>query len=548
MQTYAQVIIDIAHTKVDRVFSYAVPEDMDIGVGQRVLVPFGRGNAMQEGYVVSLSDEVNVDKALIKSIAGRAEGFAALLPDQIELAVWMAKIYRCLLVDALRLMIPSQMRRQRVRPKTLGVARLALSGDALDNVYARLLGVGARKAPAQAQTVHLLRQVGAMAVSDLYAFLPSARGALLQLKKKGIVVVEDTPVRRTPYKTLPNEAEKRLILSDKQHEALCAIKSTKKGGMLLLHGATGSGKTEIYLCAIERAHQEGKSAIVLVPEIALTPQTVARFRSRLGDLIAVMHSRLSPGERYDEWCRVRNGEATVVIGPRSALFAPVQNLGLIVIDEEHETSYHSEQRPQYHAHNVACRRAEQSGAVVVLGSATPSVETYHRCTKGEIGLVTMPERFSVHGLPKVQPIDMRDELVKGNRSVFSAVLHQCIEDALENGEQIMLFINRRGYATFLMCRGCGYVFECPSCDISMTYHKSESREWLKCHYCGHSEQVPKLCPKCGKPYLKFFGTGTQQVEEQVREHFPTARILRMDHDTTRGKRCTFKDSTSVWST
>ncbi len=535
MQTYAQVIVDIAHSKVDRVFSYAVPEDMDIGVGQRVLVPFGRGDVQKEGYVVSLSGQVDLDKSKIKSIAGLADGFAAILSDQIELALWMAKTYRCLLVDALRLMIPSQMRRNRVRPKTLGVARIALSDEEYDRIYTQLSGIGARKAPAQAQTVQLLRQVGSMAVSDLYAFLPSARGALAQLKKKGIVAVEDTPSRRIPYKSMSKDMYKRHILSDKQKEALHAIENTKPGRMLLLHGATGSGKTEIYLCAIERALDKGESAIVLVPEIALTPQTVARFRSRLGDLIAVLHSRLSPGERYDEWRRIRNGEATVVIGPRSALFAPIQNLGLIVIDEEHETSYHSEQRPQYYAHDVACHRAQQSGAVVVLGSATPSVETYQKCTGGEIGLVTMPERFGIHGLPKVQLVDMRDELVKGNRSVFSAVLYRGMEDALSNGEQIMLFINRRGYASFMMCRGCGHVFECPCCDISLTYHRARNRQWLKCHYCGHSEQVPKVCPKCGKPYLKFFGMGTQQVEEQVRERFPAARILRMDYDTTRGK-------------
>ena len=535
MPTYAQVIIDIAHTEVDRVFSYLVPQGMDIGVGQRVLVPFGRGNAQQEGYVVSLSDAVDVEEDKIKAIAQKAEGFAALLADQIELAVWMSKSYRCLLVDALRLMIPAQMRHQRVGQKTLGVARLCAEGEELEKVLHQLLGEGARKAPSQAQTVQMLMQVGAMAVSDLYAFLPSARSALPQLKKKGIVTVTDTPVRRVPYKSIAGGEDKRPVLSKMQVEALDAIEKTQPGGMILLHGATGSGKTEVYLNAIEKALDEGRSAIVLVPEISLTPQTVARFRSRLGDLVAVLHSRLSAGERYDEWRRIRNGEATVVIGPRSALFAPVANLGLIVIDEEHEPSYYSEQRPQYHAHDIAAFRAKKSGAVVVLGSATPMVDTYYRCTRGEIGLFCMPERFGAHGLPKVALIDMREELLKGNRSVFSATLHQAMAEALERKEQIMLFINRRGYATFLMCRGCGYVFECPNCDISLTYHKTRAREWLQCHYCGHAEKVPEVCPKCGKPYLKFFGTGTQQVEEQVKLHFPQARVLRMDHDTTQGK-------------
>ena len=535
MPNFAQVIIDIAHTEVDRVFSYAVPDELEIGIGQRVMVPFGRGNTLQEGYVVSLSQNMDVEPFRLKSIAQKAEGFAALLPDQIELAAWMSKTYRCLLVDALRLMIPSQMRHQRVRQKTLGVAKLAFEGEELENALVRFFGKGVRKAPAQEQVVQMLKQVGSMALSDLYAFLPSARSAVPALRKKGIVTVTDTPVRRVPYLSLANDDKARPRLSQKQEEALCAIENTAPGGMILLHGATGSGKTEIYMNAIEKTLDEGKSAIVLVPEIALTPQTVARFRSRLGDLVAVLHSRLSAGERYDEWRRIRNGEATVVIGPRSALFAPVANLGLIVIDEEHEPSYHSEQRPQYHAHDVAEFRAKKNGAVVVLGSATPHVETYYRCTRGEIGLFTISERFGAHGLPKVVLIDMRDELLKGNRSVFSSTLHLAIAEALERKEQIMLFINRRGYSTFLMCRGCGYVFQCPNCDISQTYHKARTREWLQCHYCGHTEQVPGVCPECGKPYLKFFGTGTQQVEEQVKIHFPEARVLRMDHDTTQGK-------------
>jgi primosomal protein N' (replication factor Y) len=535
MARFAQVIIDIAHTEVDRVFTYLVPNQIEIGVGQRVMVPFGRGNALKEGYVVSLSDTAGVDEEKLKPISHKAEGFAALLPDQIELAAWMAKTYRCLLVDALRLMIPSQMRGQRVRPKTLGVAHVALSGEELKQALSALDGVGGRKAPAQAQTVRLLMQVGAMAVSDLYAFLPQSRGAMAPLREKGIVKVVDTPVRRVPYKELSNDETPRHALSDRQREALGVIAKAPPGAMVLLHGATGSGKTEVYLGAIERVLDQGKSAILLVPEIALTPQTVARFRSRLGDLVAVMHSRLSAGERYDEWRRVRNGEATVVIGPRSALFAPAQNLGLIVIDEEHEPSYYSEQRPQYHAHDVAQCRARHAGAVVVLGSATPQVETFYRCAAGEIALVSMPERFGLHGLPKVTLVDMRHELMQGNRTVFSAALYRGIEQALEAREQVMLFINRRGFASFMMCRGCGYVYECPSCDISLTYHKAQGRAWLQCHYCGHTEAATETCPKCAKPYLKHFGTGTQQVEEQVNLHFPNARVLRMDHDTTRGK-------------
>lgn len=537
-EVFAEVIVDIAHANVDRVFAYAVPQELTLCVGQRVLVPFGRGNAAKEGYVIALCEQTDLPPEKIKSVLGLAEGFAALLPEQIQLACWMAKKYRCLMVDALRLMIPAQIRGDRVHEKTLGVARLCVEGEALERVLARLRGEhGGRKAPMQEKTVELLQQVGCMAVSDLYAFFPASRGALAQLKKKGIVAVEDKVVRRMPYEDIRKQAQNRPVLTQQQRAALCTIeKAMQKGGeTVLLHGTTGSGKTEVYLRAIEQTLDAGKGAIVLVPEIALTPQMVARFRGRLGDTVAVMHSRLSAGERYDEWRRVRNGQARVVIGPRSALFAPVQEIGLIVIDEEHEQSYRNEQRPQFESVDVARFRAQHSGGTVVLGSATPSVQTYYRCQNGVYQLCQMPDRVGQSGMPKVLVADMREELQQGNRSIFSGPLYQAIQDTLARGEQIMLFINRRGYSTFLMCRGCGYVFECPSCDVSMTYHKGKSRNWLSCHYCGRTQPIPDVCPSCGKPYLKYFGMGTQQVEEQVNLHFPQARTLRMDADTTRGK-------------
>ena len=535
---FAEVIVDIAHANVDRVFAYEVPSGLELCIGQRVLVPFGRGNAAKEGYVIALCEQTQFPPEKIKSILGLAEGFAALLPEQIRLASWMAKKYRCLMVDALRLMIPAQIRGDRVHEKTLGVARLCLEGEALQAALSRLRGEdGGRKAPAQQRTAELLLQVGCMAVSDLYAFLPEARGALPQLKKKGLVCVEDRAVRRTPYEDIRKQAQHRPVLTQQQCEALVTIERAVQAGdqTVLLHGVTGSGKTEVYLRAIEHVLDAGGGAIVLVPEISLTPQMVARFRGRLGDTVAVMHSRLSAGERYDEWRRVRNGQARVVIGPRSALFTPVQDIGLIVIDEEHEQSYRNEQRPQFEAVDIARFRARQSGGTVVLGSATPSVQSYYRCQNGDYRLCQMPARVGESGMPKVVVADMREELQQGNRSIFSGPLYQAIEDTLVRGEQIMLFINRRGYSTFLMCRGCGYVFECPSCDVSMTFHKGRNNDWLACHYCGHTQSIPKVCPACGKPYLKYFGMGTQQVEEQVHLHFPKARTLRMDADTTRGK-------------
>ena len=542
MALYAQVIIDIAHTNVDRVFAYSIPAEEAIEVGQRVLVPFGRGNTAKEGYVIALCEQVDVPKERIKPILRKAEGFAALLPEQVRLASWMAQRYHCLMVDALRLMIPAQIRGDRVHEKTLGVAVLTEQAATLQTVKAALYTKGgACKAPVQKQVLELLEQMPeGMAVTDLYAFLPGCNSAVAALKKKGALIIKDVPVRRTPYKQMAPGTETRPVLTDEQAEAFHAIEQAMdepRPGQtsFLLHGATGSGKTEVYLCAIEHALQKGQGAIALVPEISLTPQMVQCFRSRLGEPVAVLHSRLSAGERYDEWRRIRNGQARVVIGPRSALFAPVQNVGLIVIDEEHEQSYRNEQRPQFESAEVARKRLDEQNGVLVLGSATPSVTTYYQCVQGKLRLLEMPTRVGKMGLPKVVVTDMREELKRGNRTVFSGVLYEAMRHTLERGEQMMLFINRRGYSTFVQCRGCGYVMQCEHCDVSMTLHKSSRGDFLRCHYCGQQKAIPPLCPVCGKPYLKQFGMGTQLVEEQVRQHFPQARILRMDYDTTQGK-------------
>lgn len=534
---YADVIIDIAHANVDRIFQYRIPEDMRIEEGQRVIVPFGRGNACKEGYVTRLSDIPGVEESRIKPILRKAEGYTALIPEQIRLAAWMSKKYHCMMVEALRLMIPSQMRGSRVREKIMDVAYLNIDGSALEQAKLRLSGEGARKAPLQLNIVQMLESTGQMAVSDIAAFVPGGRAAVEALKKKGIVATCDIAVRRRPYIAAGEGSGCRHLLTQYQQNAVDTItQAIQKGeGTFLLHGITGSGKTEVYLKAIEYCLNTGKNAIVLVPEISLTPQMVSRFRERFGDEVAVMHSRLSAGERFDEWKRAREGSARVVIGPRSALFAPVNNIGLIVIDEEHEQSYRNEQRPQFESKEIAEFRCRDSRAVLVLGSATPSVPTYYEASRGKIQLLEMPERITSQGLAKVTVIDMREELKKGNRSIFSSSLYNSIKTCLDKKEQLMLFINRRGYSTFLMCRGCGYVAGCDDCDISLTYHKYKENAELRCHYCGKHKQVPAVCPECGKPYLKQFGVGTQQVEEQVKLQFPEARVIRMDMDTTRQK-------------
>lgn len=533
---YAQVIIDIAHAKVDHVFSYLIPDGLEVMPGDRVTVPFGKGNTPKEGYIIGISKENTYHAGQMKSILKKEDAFSAFLPEQIELAKWMSISYHCFMVDALRLMIPAQLRGQRVREKRAEVVFLPETLD-LQTCMALLKGEnGGRKAPAQAETLRIISQVGKIAVSELCEYFAGARSALVQLKKKGYVCTEYVEVRRAPYRKL-RETEKNdhVLTSYQKHAVEAIVSSLPYGGRYLLHGITGSGKTEVYLRAIQMAMSSGKGCIMLVPEISLTPQMVARFRGYLGENVAVLHSRLSAGERYDEWKRILTGQARMVIGPRSAVFAPVDDLGLIIIDEEHEQSYRSEHKPQYTAHEVAEKRCLLTGATLVLGSATPSVVTYHQCMQGKIQYLSLPERAGGQRLPQVYVTDMREELSRGNRSIFSGALSQAMEDCLANGEQMMLFINRRGYSTFLMCRGCGYVVQCEDCDVSMTYHRTAHQEMLRCHYCGKTEALPDVCPVCGKPYLKQFGIGTQQVEEQVKLHFPDARVLRMDADTTQGK-------------
>ena len=509
---------------------------MEVCPGMRVVVPFGKGNSPKEGVVISLSHAKPLETTVpLKEILRPVEGYAALTAEQIALAEEIAKRYHCTMAEALRLMIPAQMRGGRVHEKTVNVAQLAMDGEELCALkeYAR------KRAPAQLAVLELLEQVGAMGTADLYAANDRARSGLPPLVRRGAVKIVKERVRRMPFLLRPQQRDEAPILSQAQKTAanqICGKMQTGGFEEFLLHGVTGSGKTEVYLAAIQKCLALGKGAIVLVPEISLTPQMVQRFQSRFGETVAVLHSRLSAGERFDEWRRIRTGEAKVVIGPRSAVFAPLDEIGLIVIDEEHEQSYRSEMHPQYETEEIARWRCEFFHCPLVLGSATPSVCTYYRCVeKKELTLLELPERVGEGELPKVELCDMRQELAQGNRSIFSKPLYEAIRQRLEKNEQVMLFINLRGYAKFVMCRGCGYVLECQRCDVSYTYHRGRHGDYLKCHYCGKIISIPHICPACQKPYLKHFGIGTQQVEEQVKTYFPQARTLRMDYDTTRGK-------------
>ncbi|MEK3982254.1 primosomal protein N' [Paenibacillus sp. FSL K6-3166] len=380
-----------------------------------------------------------------------------------------------------------------------------------------------------------------MALKEVLSALQVTASTVKGLEEKGFIEISEIEVYRDPYQGRDFKPTTPLPLTAEQEVVYNRISRTLEEQMhevFLLHGVTGSGKTEIYLQCIKRCMDQGRQAVVLVPEIALTPQMVERFKGRFGSGVAVMHSRLSVGERYDEWRKIREGKATVAVGARSAVFAPFSNLGLIIMDEEHETSYKQEENPKYHARDAAIRRAEQCGAAVILGSATPSLESYHAArAQSDIHfspvLLEMPTRALGNELPKVNVVDMREELKEGNRSMFSRKLHSALAERLERGEQTVLLLNRRGFSTFVMCRSCGYVAGCPECDISLTYHSRSDN--LRCHYCGHAEPAPKLCPECGSEHIRFFGTGTQRVEEELGKLFPGIRVIRMDVDTTTEK-------------
>lgn len=532
---YAKVMVDIAHANVDRLFTYEVPQELNaLRCGHRVLVPFGQGSKPIEGFVLELTDEAPMENIRIKRVIRTLEPYTALSEEQIGLARWLSETYHCLLVDALRLMIPSQMRGGRVKEKKVTTVKLTDGIDPEAAIESMLKKDGSARAPVQYEVTKLLAQAGvSMSTADICAFIPGAGSAVSALIKKGILTEEGHVTFRDPFAGKRTRKSEAMQLTPAQAKALDGINSMmdEGRGTCLIYGVTGSGKTEVYMQAIARALENGGGAIVLVPEISLTPQAMERFRSRFGERVAVLHSRLSPGERFDEWRRIRLGRADVVIGARSAVFAPLEKIKLIVVDEEHEPSYHSEITPRYGAAEVASRRAAMNGAVLVLGSATPSVASYRRAKKGTYTLLELPDRINDSPMPKVDIVDMRSEFLAGNNSIFSGKLHDELEKCLASGEQAILFMNRRGYSTFVSCRGCGYVMKCPNCDVSMTYHKLENV--MKCHYCGKEMSIPKVCPQCGKPYLKYFGVGTQQVEEQLNESFPSVRSIRMDLDTTR---------------
>ncbi len=529
-ELYADIIVDISHEKLDRPFQYRVPEKMRgiLEAGMCVTVPFGNGNKLIKGYCVALSDKCNFDPARTKDIVAIVKNGVGVEDKLIALAGFIRRSYGSTMIQALKTVLPAKQSVKKLEHRTV---ERVMSREELIS----LLGESERKKQtAKARVLRELLEQPSIPYEWITGKLNVSGPTVKSLEKAGALRIVSTDSYRNPVK-LTESAECKKSLSEAQQHIVDSILSEYEEGIrgtYLIHGITGSGKTEVYMELIEQVIKKGKQAIVLIPEIALTYQTLLRFYKRFGDRVSVMNSTLSPGEKYDQCERAKNGEIDVIIGPRSALFTPFPDIGLIVIDEEHEGSYKSEGTPKYHARETALEVARLHGASVVLGSATPSLEAYYRAEKGDYKLFTLTERLTGGTLPDVSIVDLRQELKEGNRSIFSRRLQELLADRLNKGQQSILFINRRGYAGFISCRSCGHVMKCPHCDVSLSEHKGGS---LVCHYCGYSEYKPVKCPECGSKYISGFRAGTQQIEEKLKELFPGVRTLRMDADTTKTK-------------
>lgn len=519
MKLYAEVIINSEALEIDRPFTYKVPEEFnnEIKIGQIVKVPFGKGNKTSEGFILNLKNDDNI-KFKTKNIAAILVKDPVIDEDDINLIEFLREKTLCKYIDAFRLLIPvGIMKGAKAKKKKV----IVLKNEDLSNI---------KNPDGYKKIVEFFKMnSGKYTKSELINEHSISQYKLNKLIENEVLSIEEENVFRYNDRVYNKDSAKTLTI---EQENIIREYINSDDKMFLLKGVTGSGKTEVYMNLVERVLLEGKSAIILVPEIALTPQMIEIFKGRFGVNVALFHSKLSDGERFDEWFRVKEGKAKVIVGARSAIFLPAKNLGLIIIDEEHENTYKSEQNPKYQTKEVAEYLSELKGCKVILGSATPSIETYYRALTGEMKLLELNSRVDNKAMPPMKVIDMRNELKGGNKSLFSRELFIAIQERLKRKEQIILFLNRRGFSTFVSCRSCGYVFKCDECDISMTYHKNGL---LICHYCGKTKREPRECPKCHSKYVKFFGAGTQRVEEEVKKYFNNARILRMDVDTTRDK-------------
>lgn len=528
--TIAKIAVSGIPFRLDRPFDYAIPLDMKEKVqpGVRVEVPFTRANRRTEGIVLALAPIGAYEK--LKPISEVLDETPILTQAQIKLALWMHERFFCTVYEAVKAMLPAGLwfknGKRRVSDKYVTMAALAVPAEEA----AEAAEQKRRRAPQQSELLRTLCAIGRAALPDLREFTGASLQSVRALRDAGLISLEDVPVYRRPEAP---EGERQPLpkLNSEQTKAfkgILKLAGGKKASGALLFGVTGSGKTTIYIRLIAEMRRRGKTAILLVPEIALTPQMLRTFSSHFGDDIAVLHSSLSAGERLDEWRRIKNGEAGVVIGTRSAIFAPAEDLGIIIIDEEQEDSYKSENAPRYHARDVAKFRCAQDNALLLLGSATPDVESRWRAEQGSYAYFTLSRRFNEQSMPSVEIVDMKRELRRGNGSSISERLRSEISENLERGEQSILFLNRRGANKLITCVDCGFTYSCPNCSVSLTYHSFSRR--LMCHHCGYTQRLDEHCPECGGT-LKYVGTGTQKLEEELHELFPDTPVLRMDTDT-----------------
>lgn len=521
-----EIIINTNVKTLNKTFDYNVPDDLEPKLGDRVYVHFGNQKKLDEGIIIGFKDKSEYKlKDIVKIQKDN------ISENRIKLAQWMSNRYFCNLSECLKLMLPpgtgNKEETKRTKEKTLNVYSLSRTIAEIETDIENKLIRGNK----QIDVLRLLYDNHNMSLQDIEIMAKASSATVKTLVDKGYLKQSEKQIERDPFQEKEIQKTNELRLNIEQQDAYYRI---NEPGEYLLHGITGSGKTEIYLQLIKRELEKGKTAIVLVPEISLTPQTIDRFTSRFGkEKIAVLHSKLSNGERFDQWNKIKEGKAQIVIGARSAIFAPIENLGIIIIDEEHDSSYQSESTPQYDALEIARKIANEENIKLVLGSATPDTRTYKNALEGKISLIELTKRANNARLPEVEIVDLRDELANGNHNMISTKLKNEIQKNIESKNQTILFLNRRGFSNFIMCKTCGNVIKCKRCDISMTYHKDENK--LKCHYCGLEEQVPNKCPNCGSKELKYSGSGTQKLEEEVHKLFPTASTIRMDIDTVTKK-------------
>ncbi|MBR3244410.1 MAG: primosomal protein N' [Parasporobacterium sp.] len=531
MSKYAGIIVDISHEKVDRPFDYIIPDELSekIRPGCQVLIPFGRGNKLIKGFVLEVKEKASYDPSRLKQIQGLVKDGASVTGDMIALAAFIKTNYGSTMNQALKTVLPVKKSASPVKEKFVC---LALSKEACEEEIQRLSKD--KRSAAKLRLMTELKEESVLPFDIVKDKLNISPQTLKSLEKSGSITI-DTRENLRDVLDIKEQKGYHICLNETQQEIADDIwKRFQEGDTRpsLLRGVTGSGKTEIYIELIDRVIRQGKQAVVLIPEIALTYQTVLRFYKKFGNRISVIHSRLTNAQKHDQLEKARRGQIDIIIGPRSALFSPFPNLGIVIIDEEHEGTYKNENVPRYHSREVAEERVRMSGGFLVLGSATPSVETCYKAEKGDYQRYDLLKRAAGAKLPSVEVVDLRAELATGNRSIISRRLDELIRDRLAKKEQIILFINRRGYSSFVSCRSCGTAMKCPHCDVSLKYHKNGK---LMCHYCGYEIPMMKNCPSCGSKYIGTFGTGTQKAEEEVSRLYPEARILRMDYDTTREK-------------